>query len=91
MHIYKCIFIPYFIQLPGDEENFSKTFHIQKISGDVFFSKIAFNITSCEIIGDDYTFTRMENFQKDDFNINPYPTYGELFLLKTSKLIRSFI
>ena len=50
----------------GEEENFaiswwSGTDYIESLSGAAYFNKVALNISSKEIIADDYTFARIEN------------------------------
>ena len=64
----------------GEEGNFAKTYHghASESHGDMYYTKVALDVSSMEIICDDFTFGRKENYNvgtQMNHKTNPY--YGK--------------
>ena len=78
--------------LLGEEGNFAKTYHSGSIypKGHMYFAKVAFNISSMEIICDDFTFGRKEYYRVGTV-IHPRTTTYYGMWLKIIKVDHIFI
>ena len=82
VYCYNMVEVPSeYITLPaGDEVNFSKNINYPNYKADVFFSKIAIDINTLEVIADDLKFARMENLNGELRNAKAdSPQWGKAY------------
>ena len=63
----------------GEEGNFAKTYHGNQLDqyGDMYYTKVALDVSSMEIICNDFTFGRKENYNVGtQINHKSIPYYG---------------